>query len=173
MAQTPVEVRTTTPAKRTLADPWQALRNEMDNLFDRFAGGFGFPSLRRAFEMAPPGFPERNFGWSVPAVDVTEDDKAYKIAAELPGMSEKDIEISVSGDTLQLRGEKRQEREHKDENRHLSERVYGAFQRSFTLPDGVDRDKIAADFSKGVLTVTIPKSAESQKQRRNIQVKAS
>lgn len=173
MAQAPVDVKTTAPARRAPADPWQALRTEMDNLFDRFTGGFGFPALRNAFDIAPPVFTERSFGWASPAVDVTEDEKSYKIAAELPGLSEKDIEVSVSGDTLVLKGEKRHEQERKDENRHISERAYGAFQRSFGLPDGIDRDKISAGFSKGVLTVTIPKSAEAQKARRTIEVKAS
>lgn len=72
-----------------------------------------------------------------------------------------------------LKGEKRHEQERKDENRHISERVYGAFQRSFALPDGIDHDKISAGFSKVVLTVTIPKLAEAQKTRRTMDVKAS
>ncbi|MGH7120863.1 MAG: hypothetical protein ACREFP_18070 [Acetobacteraceae bacterium] len=62
MAQTPVDVKTTAPARRAPADSWQALRTEMDNLFDRSAGGFGFPALRRAFEIAPSVFTERSFG---------------------------------------------------------------------------------------------------------------
>ena len=96
-----------------------------------------------------------------PAVDITEDDKAYKMTAELPGTSEKEIEVLISGDTLTLEGEKRQEKEQKDKNLYLSERSYGAFQRTFYVPDGVDRDKISADFSKGVLSITVPKTAKA------------
>jgi HSP20 family protein len=88
-------------------------------------------------------------------------------------MSEKDIDLSISGDMLILKGEKRQEREEKDKNRYLSERSYGAFQRSFALPEGVDRDKIAAQFSKDVLTITLPKTPHAQQQQKRIEVKAS
>lgn len=174
MAETPMEVRKTPPATRPAADPWQSFRNEMDRVFDRFAGSFGFPSLRRMFDIEPAWRYESSFGFAAaPAVDITEDDKAYKIAAELPGTSEKDIEVSLSDDMLVLKGEKRQEREEKEKNRYLSERSYGAFQRSFALPDGIDRDKIAAEFSKGVLTLTLPKTTDAQKQQKKIEVKAA
>jgi HSP20 family protein len=74
---------------------------------------------------------------------------------------------------LVLRGEKRQEKEEKEANYYLSERAYGSFQRSFALPDGVDRDKISAEFGKGVLTLTLPKTAEARKQDKKIEVKAA
>jgi len=167
MAATPVEVKKT-PAPRAVTDPWQRFRNEFDTMFDRFAG-VGMPSLRRMFELAP----EAGLGINAPAVDITEDDKAYKIAAELPGLAEKDIEVSVTGDILTLKGEKRQEKEEKDKNWYVSERVYGSFQRAFELPQGIDRDKIAAEFTKGVLSITLPKSAEAQKQQKKIDVKAA
>jgi HSP20 family protein len=169
MAVTPVEVKKA-PAPRASTDPWQSMRSEFDRLFDRFSG-FGFPAMRRMFDLAPAIEP--SFTFNAPAVDVTEDDKAYKITAELPGLSEKDIDVSVSGDILTLKGEKRQEREEKDKNWHVSERAYGSFQRSFSLPAGIDRDKIACEFAKGVLTVTLPKSAEAQKQQKKIEVKAA
>jgi HSP20 family protein len=109
----------------------------------------------------------------VPAIDMSEDEKVYKISAELPGIDAKDIDVSVSGDTLVLKGEKRQEKEEKDKNYHFSERTYGSFQRSFQLPSSVDRDKVAADFSKGVLTITLPKTAEAQKPVKKIAVKST
>jgi len=173
MVDAPVEVKKATPARSAVPDVWQSFRSEMDRLFDRFTGGVGFPSLRRAFDIEPLWRTESVLGVSVPAVDVTEDDKAYKITAELPGMSEKDVDISVTGDMIVLKGEKRQEREEKDKNRYLCERSYGAFQRSFALPDGIDRDKIAAESAKGVLTLTLPKTAETQKQQKKIEVKAA
>jgi HSP20 family protein len=173
MAEIPVEVRRTTPSTRPAADPWQAFRNEMDRLFDRFTTGFGFPSLRRMFDIEPAWRYESSLGFAAPAVDITEDDKAYKIAAELPGMSDKEFDISLSGDMLVLKGEKRQEREEKEKNRYLSERSHGAFQRRFALPESIDRDKIAAEFSKGVLTLTLPKTPDAQRQQKKIEVKAA
>ena len=171
MAQTPVEVKKTTPAPARAPDVWRSFRSEMDQLFDRFSSGFGFPSLRRAFEVEPAW--ESSFSFSAPAVDVTEDDKAYKITAELPGIEEKNIDVTVSGDMLTLKGEKHYEKEEKDKNRYMSERAYGSFQRSFLLPDGVERDKIAADLAKGVLTITLPKTAAAQKPQKKIAVKAA
>jgi HSP20 family protein len=170
MADTPVAVKkapTPTQTRGSAPDVWQSFRSEMDRLFDRF----GFPSFRRVFDVEPFWGNEASFGVTVPAVDVTEDDKAYKITAELPGLDQKDLEVSVSGDVLVIKGEKRQEREEKDKNRYLSERSYGAFQRNFSLPDGIDRDKIGADFAKGLLTLTLPKTAEAQKQQKKIEVK--
>jgi HSP20 family protein len=141
-------------------------------MFDRFASSFGFPFAKQASE----GFPALSFGSSFsfasPAVDFTEEAAAYKMTAELPGMTEKDIEVGISGDVLTLKGEKRQEREDKAENYHISERAYGSFQRSFYIPDGADREKIAAVFAKGVLTVTLPKTAEAQSASKKIEVKA-
>ena len=154
------------PARSAVPDVWQSFRGEMDRLFDRF----GFPTFRRMLDVEP--FGETSFGIAVPAVDVTEDEKAYKITAELPGMAEKDVDVSLSGDLLVIKGEKHREREQKEKNRYLSERSYGAFQRSFTIPDGVDRDKVEAEFAKGVLTLTLPKSAEAQKQQKKIEIKA-
>ena len=168
MAVTTVEVKKS-PTHRTAADPWQNFRSEMERMFDRF--GFGVPAMRRMFDLAPSF--ETSFSFNAPAVDVTEDDKAYKIAAELPGLDEKDVEVSVTGDVLTLKGEKLQQKEEKNKNWYVSERAYGSFQRAFTLPEGVDRVKIVADFAKGVLTVTLPKNAEAQKQQRKIEVKAA
>ena len=106
MANTPVEVKKASPAAASVPDVWLSFRSEMDRLFDRFAGGFGFPSLRRMFEIEPPWRPMSGFAFSLPAIDMTEDDKAYKISAELPGLDAKDMDVSVSGNTLVLKGEK-------------------------------------------------------------------
>ncbi len=162
MANAPTSVAVKKQA--TTPDVWTSFRSEMDRLFDRF-GVPSFPSFPSLFGASPDLF------FTVPAVDVTEDDKAYKIAAEMPGVEEKDIEVNVNEDTLVLKGEKRQEKEEKGKNTYVSERSYGSFQRAFALPQGVDRDKIAADFSKGVLTVTLPKTSESQKQQKKIEIK--
>lgn len=163
MTSTPVTVKKS-PTQNGGLEPWRALRGEMDRMFDRFARGFSFPIFEpftsRDLEMAP-------------AVDFGEDDKAYTVSAELPGIEEKDIDVNVSHGVLTLRGEKKHEREEKNKNYYLSERSFGSFERSFTLPDDVDEDKIAAAFSKGVLTVTLPKIAEAQKPQKKIEVKAA
>jgi HSP20 family protein len=86
-------------------------------------------------------------------------------------MEPSNVDVSVSGDTLTIKGEKRQEKEEKEENYYLCERSFGSFQRSFTLPAGVDRDKIGSELAKGVLTITLPKTAEAQ-QQKEIEVKA-
>src|SRR5215472_18448261 len=171
MADVPIEVKKSSPAQTNLPDVWQSFRSEMDRVFDRFGRGFGFPSLRRMFDVEPAW--RSSFSFSMPAIDMSEDDKAYKISAELPGIDAKDIDVSVSGDTLVLKGEKRQEKKEKDKNYHFSERSYGSFQRSFQLPSSVDRNKVAADFSKGVLTITLPKTAEAKKPVKKIEVRSS
>ena len=173
MADTPVEVKKAAapaPARTSAPDVFQSFRNEMDRVFDRFSGNFAFPSLRRMFDVEPWRF--ESMGITTPAIDVSEDEKAYKISAELPGLDEKDIDVTVTGDALVLKGEKRHEKEEKEKNYYLSERSYGAFQRAFALPEGIDRNKIDAQFSKGVLTITLPKTAEAQKQAKKITVKA-
>ena len=142
----------------------------MDRLFDRFARGFGLPSLRNIADLEPPW---RSFVFSAPPIDMSEDDEAYKISAELPGLDAQDVEVSVSGDRLVVKGEKRQQQEEKNKNYYLSERTYGSFERSFELPVSVDRDKIAADFSRGVLTITMPKTAEVQKLQKKIEIKSA
>ncbi|HSZ91680.1 MAG TPA: Hsp20/alpha crystallin family protein [Acetobacteraceae bacterium] len=173
MANTPVEVKKTAPAATNAPDAWRSLRTEMDRMFDRFAGGWGMPSLRRMFDAEPALRYESTFTVPSPAVDITEDDGNYKVTAELPGMTEKEIEVVVSGDMLTLKGEKKEEKEQKEKNFYLSERSYGSFQRSFCVPEGVDRNKIAADFSKGVLTISMPKTAKAVEQQKKIEVKAA
>jgi HSP20 family protein len=175
MADSSIEVKKTTPAvsRTRMPDPWHSFRNEIDRLFDRFGGGAGFPSLQRMFDFEPMPRFTTSFNFAAPAVDVSEDEKSYKITAELPGIDPKEVDVTVTGDTLILKGEKRQEREEKDQTYHFSERSYGSFQRSFALPRDVDREKIAADFTKGVLTLTLPKTAEAQKETKKIEVKSS
>ena len=104
-------------------------------------------------------------------VDIVDTEKAYEITAELPGMDESNIDVKFSDDTLTIKGEKRDEREEKKKDYYLSERRYGSFQRSFGVLDGVDTDKIEANFKNGVLTVTLPKTAQAQKSEKKIAIK--
>ncbi len=123
------------------------LRNEMDRLWDDYFGP-GRRALRPMEE-----------DW-MPAVDVSETGDKITIKAEVPGMEAKDIEISMVGDTLTIKGEKKLEREEKEENYHTVERSHGSFTRAMKLPATVDADKVEASYKNGVLTVVLPKKEE-------------
>lgn len=110
---------------------------------------------------------------AAPRADVTETDEAVEVSIELPGMDEKDIDVSLGDDVVTIRGEKKAEKEEKRKGYFLSERSYGCFYRSIPLPPGVDPNKADATFRKGVLTVTLPKTPEAQEKIRKIEVKAS
>ena len=125
------------------------LRREMDRLWDDFFG----PG-RRAFRPLEAQ-------WA-PMVDVSETAEAVTVKAEVPGMEAQDIDISLSGDVLTIKGEKKSEREEKKENYHLVERSYGSFSRSLKLPVAVEADKIEANYKQGVLTISCPKKPEAK-----------
>lgn len=142
--------------------PLESLRREIDRLFEDFDTGFWRAPLQRAF-----------FTTAVPAVDIAESEKSYEITAELPGLDEKNVEVNYADGVLTIKGEKTEQKEEKKKDYYLSERSYGSFQRTFEVPDGVDADNIEAAFKNGVLTVTLPKSAEAQKPAKKIEVKAA
>ncbi|HYB08926.1 MAG TPA: Hsp20/alpha crystallin family protein [Alphaproteobacteria bacterium] len=160
------------------ASPLMSLRGELDRVFDDFFRGW--PSLM--------SFPSRLFNFDpfqrageplvsayvglAPKVDVSETADSYRIEAELPGIDEKDIKVSVSDGILSIKGEKKAEREEKGRDYRLSERSYGTIQRSFALPDGIDEEKIAAAFSKGVLTLTLPKTPAAKTKERQIEIRS-
>jgi HSP20 family protein len=164
------------PASRpdTLWQPFSALREEVDRLFDNVWRGFGGSSptrmQRQPAEAQPLWRLDTAFGMVAPMVDVTEGEKEFRISAELPGMSTENVELVVNDDMLTIRGEKKEEKEEKAENYHRSERRFGSFQRSFQLPRGVDRDRIEAKFDKGVLQVTLPKTAEAAARQKRIEI---
>jgi HSP20 family molecular chaperone IbpA len=110
-------------------------------------------------------------GW-MPAVEISETNDNIVIIAELPGMNEKNVTLEFEDDTLTLRGEKTEEKKEGNGDRkfHLYERTYGAFRRSFTLPRVVSADKIAAEFKSGVLTITLPKTAQAKAKGRHIPI---
>jgi len=128
------------------------------------------PSPRSLFDVEPFWRGDASWG-KVPAVDIADTEKAYEITAELPGMDEKNVEVKLSNGVLTIKGEKNEEKEEKKKDYHLSERRYGSFQRSFTVPDGIEVDKIDATFKDGVLTVCLPKTAEAQKKEKQIAIK--
>lgn len=111
-------------------------------------------------------------GW-IPAMDIVETAKELTVTAELPGIDQKDIDISVEDGVLTVRGEKNDEREHEDKKVYLYERSYGSFQRAFALPNNVDAAKIAAEFDKGVLKIHLPKDGEAKPKGRKVDIKST
>jgi HSP20 family protein len=101
-------------------------------------------------------------GTFVPLVDIYEDEHSVSLRLEVPGMQEKDIEVSLENNTLTVRGERKFEKEEKEENFHRIERRYGSFSRSFTLPNTVDTDKVEANYENGVLKIKLAKRAEAK-----------
>lgn len=150
--------------------PFETLRREIDRVFDGMTGGWPFSSGRPMLNAVWP----RDGQWRMnPAVDVAESDKEFEITAELPGMTEKDVELTLANDSLVIKGEKKDEREEQKADYYLSERRYGSFVRAFELPAGVDVGKIEASFAKGVLKVKLPKTAEAKNSETKIPVKAA
>lgn len=150
--------------------PFDNLRREIDRLFDDFHPlAFRAPISRAFHNLDLP-----SLEWPVaPAVDLTEKDGHYEITAELPGMDEKNVEVKIANGLISIKGEKTDEKQEEKKDYHLSERRYGSFQRSFRIPDGVDTEKIEASFSKGLLTVKLPKTAEAVKSEKKIDIKAA
>jgi HSP20 family protein len=150
--------------------PFEGLRREVDRLFEDFQlGAWRSPFARGAFDIQPFW---RGDLWSrTPAVDFVDKENAYELSAELPGMDENSIDVKFSDGTLTIKGEKRDEREERKKNFYLAERRYGSFQRSFSVPEGVDAARIEANFKNGVLTVTLPKTLQARKNEKKIPVK--
>ncbi|MBN1786777.1 MAG: Hsp20/alpha crystallin family protein [Sedimentisphaerales bacterium] len=142
--------------------PYFALQHQMNRMFDDFFRGFDIEPFGR-FSTESVFMPQMN---------ISEDDKEIVISTELPGIDEKELDISITKDALTISGEKKTETEDKDKNYHRVERSYGSFSRSIVLPDGVDKDKAEAELKKGVLTIKIPKSAEAQPTRKKLEVKS-
>ncbi|NLG63329.1 MAG: Hsp20/alpha crystallin family protein [Candidatus Cloacimonetes bacterium] len=130
------------------------LRREMQDLLDAMS--------------CPRTFSE-NLVWS-PAINVRENDEQVTVEAELPGVRPDDVDISVENGMLSISGEKRAEQEKKDENWHVMERRYGRFERTFTLPRGVDVEAIRATFDDGVLRIEMPKREEARPRRIRVDV---
>jgi HSP20 family protein len=127
----------------------------MNRLFDMFHDSLGGPM--------PAG---SQHGPMMPSIDVSETDQEMRISADLPGVSEGDIDASLVDDILTIRGEKKLDKKDDKENYHVWDRSYGSFLRSLRLPYSVDTDKIRADFANGVLTVTLPKCKDKETSRK-------
>lgn len=164
MANIEISKPAKTPATRG-SSVFGALHDEMDRLFERFEHGWQrWPSLFREGDGA---------GLMTTSFDVHENAKAITVEADLPGVEEKDLSVTLANGVLTIKGEKKQEREEKDENYYLCERSFGRFERSLRLPDTIDENKIEARFDKGVLKVTAPKRPEAVKAEKKIEIKKS
>lgn len=152
--------------------PLARLRADMERMFEDFFSGVSSSWGGRKGAVEPFRTVERMFTGSAPAVDLVEKENAYEMSAELPGLDDKDVRLSLKDDVLTLTGEKKEQTEEKKQGYHFSERRFGSFRRSFRLPDDVDQDKIEANFKKGVLTITLPKNPEAAKDEKKIEVKA-
>ena len=138
-------------------NPGVSLQRDMNDLLDRFFGDGG-------------RMPRADFDFA-PTVDVEETPSEFIVHAELPGLTEKDVKVTLTGDLLVIRGEKKVDREKKDRTYHASERVSGSFERTFRLPTPVKGNEVKASFQNGLLTVTVPKADEVMP--RQIEVKVS
>ncbi|MBI1366795.1 MAG: Hsp20 family protein [Alphaproteobacteria bacterium] len=153
-----------TLSERSSGDPFFRLQDEMNRLFDEAFASFGAPSL----------WPSRSYssGDVFPTLDLRETDESYEIEAELPGVSEKDIDVEVNDNILTIRGEKRTERDESGKKGYrLVERSYGSFARSIPLPTEIDPDHVDAVFKDGVLKLTLAKPPESVRRSKRIEIK--
>jgi HSP20 family protein len=137
---------------------WLSLMPECD-LFDRMFSDWSVPSL----------WVEENV--VVPAFDITENEKEYVISGEIPGIDPKDLEVTLTDGILSIKGEKKQESEEKEENYHRIERHYGSFQRSFRLPENIQREELDANYKDGILRLTLPKSEQSEVKKIDVKEK--
>jgi len=140
-------------------DPFLTLHREINRLFDDVFRGFG-PLGRISHPLM-----EGQIGW--PRLELRETDKLVTVSAELPGLSENDVQVEIANGVLSIRGEKKAE--WSDESKFVSERYYGSFERQISL-EGVEEDKAQADFKNGVLTVTLPKSEQSSRNVKRIAI---
>jgi len=139
---------------------WLSLMPEID-LFDGMFSDWSMPSLWSEEKVV------------VPAFDVTENEKEYVISGEIPGIDPKDLEVTLTDGILSVKGEKKQEKEEKEENYHRIERHYGSFQRSFRLPENINREELDANYKDGILRLTLPKSEESEVKKIEVKEKKS
>lgn len=140
--------------------PIGSLQEEVNRLFDQFFDSWPLTAT----------LPRYTAEYSVfaPKMDVREDDKHLSIYADLPGMTDKDVEVTVAPGILTIRGERKEESNRKEAGYYVSERSFGRFERTFTLPNGLDLDKIHASFKNGALNIDVPKTAEARKSVRKL-----
>ena len=142
--------------------PFYSLQREMNGLFDNFF---------RGFDLAPRNLAANGMGMFSPSVDVKENEKEFVIKAELPGVEEKDIDVTVTNDSVIIKGEKKEEKEDKDKNYYYMERSYGSFSRVIPLEAEIEADKAEASFKNGILNIKIPKNQTAKAKGTKVPIK--
>jgi len=132
-------------------------RRDFDNLFSSFLGDTENDSMSQN-------------SWN-PQIDIADDNDNFYINAEIPGIDKDDIKINIKGNTLTINGEKKAEKESKGKNYYRSERVFGSFARTFELPEAIDREKISANYTNGILKLTVPKTEEAKPKEIEVKIK--
>lgn len=140
-------------------------RDPFDRFFDDFFRNDDLPFRRRSLSLS-----DRS-EWFRPRLDIAETEKEYTVTVELPGVEPGEIQLDIVGDTLRIRGEKKQETEKKGKNYHCVERSYGSFHRTLALPEDVDADAIDANFKKGVMHIVLPRKPDVRPDSKKIDVK--
>lgn len=154
--------RSESPLRRAEDNPFFALHREMNQMFDDFFRGLDLSPFDSG----------RGLGAFSPSVDVRDDEKEVTVKAELPGMDEKGVEVSLTDNGLTIKGEKKADKEEKGKDYWHRETSYGAFRRVIPLPEGINMDKVDARFKNGVLTVTLPRLKEAAAKEKRITAKA-
>jgi HSP20 family protein len=144
--------------------PWEPFR-ELDDMGRRFEDILGRPFTPVIWRRLPA-----EMGWA-PAIEMFEKEDRFIVKAELPGINEEDIDVSVIGETLTIKGERKAETKTKEEEYYCCERSYGSFFRSISLPSTVDVKRIEASYSDGVLEITLPKAAEIKTEKVKVSAK--
>lgn len=172
------EIEHTIPVKHTeknsyyperYYDPTHSMHRDIDRMFDHFLRGFGMPPI--GLPGLWPSLGES--GLLKPKIDLSASEQEYLLTVEIPGVNEKDVAIDIKGNTMTVKGEKRQEKEEKDKNFYRIERSYGSFQRVLSLPEDVDQDAIKASFKNGILSITMPRKALPKGEVKQIEISAA
>jgi len=150
--------------------PFESLRRRVDRIFDDFSGEFWRSPFRR-LSGGDSLFRSELTAGNAPAVDIVDSEDAFEVTADVPGFDNRSVEIEVVNGSLWIKGERKSDRAERENGYYLSERGFGSFQRCFRLPDGIDTDGIEASLKKGVLTVTLPKTADNENARKKIEIR--
>lgn len=148
-------------------NPIAQFHHEVDRLFDQAFRGFGLSP----FNFNQPRIPHITDGMIMPTLDLAATDSAYTATLEVPGVAEGDVKVEIANDIMTIRGEKKQENEERGKDYYRMERSYGSFQRTLSLPEDADQEKIKANFERGILTVTMQRKARPKTDVRQIEVK--
>jgi HSP20 family protein len=160
---TPLKKKNGSPAlRRPELDPFSQLHREIDRVFNSFLTDW------------PSGMilSRQPLGSFMPEVDVVETDKEFRVTAELPGMEEKELEVTFSDNGLTIKGEKHEEHEEEKADYYHSERQFGRFERTIPLPSEINPDKAKASFKKGILKITLPKNEQARSHRKTIPIQS-